>query len=222
MDHCIRTFLDEVSRLGHDEDIVVFITADHGELLGEHGKVGHTPDLYEEGLKIPLIILEPEVDGVRVKEPVSLLDVGPTILDYAGAEKPITFQGQSLIPLIYARGRYESRPIISVSRTGKRILRIAVRKGNYKLIIDVRTGERFLHDLARDPGESVNLAGVRSDVVERLEQELHELLAKLRRASEGAVRKEAVRVKAARIRERIRRVKHREARGRPEKGGHAR
>lgn len=205
VDRCVGGLVEGLRRLGHGEDTVVFLTADHGEMLGEHGKVGHRGDvgLYERLLRVPLIIHDKEAGGTRIREPVSLLDLGPTILDYASVEPPPTFQGQSLTPLIRGAGRYEVRPTVSFCRTGKRILRVAMRKGRYKIVLDLETGRRALYDLEEDPNEERDLSEEKGALAERLETELEELLARLEKESRGVLERERVRVRAARVRRKL-------------------
>jgi len=86
----------------HAPNTLVVILSDHGEEFGEHGQFTHD-QIYRELLHVPLIIREPgQTRGARVDEPVSLIDLAPTLLDLLGLPSPEQFQGQSLVPLIEA------------------------------------------------------------------------------------------------------------------------
>lgn len=83
-----------------DNTIIIF-TSDHGILHGEFG-LGGKSLLYEAAVKVPLIIYDPRIQkGQQRSELVGLVDLAPTILDYAGLEKSKTIQGKSIKPLLY-------------------------------------------------------------------------------------------------------------------------
>jgi arylsulfatase A-like enzyme len=87
---------------------LVIVVSDHGEEFFEHGNVGHRHGLYEEELRVPMILRLPGVlpEGASVRGPVSLTDVLPTILDVLGLEGAGTSGGTSFLPLI--RGTEEA------------------------------------------------------------------------------------------------------------------
>jgi arylsulfatase len=75
-DHHVGRVLDHLRNLGREEDTYVLVTADHGEALGEHGWIGHTIQLYEESIRIPLLLAGPGIaSAVHGPEPVQLDDV---------------------------------------------------------------------------------------------------------------------------------------------------
>ena len=88
-----------------DERTVIVLVSDHGEEFYEHGKFLHD-QLYEELLKVPLILRLPSGGKGRIEERVSLIDLAPTLLDVIGLEAPTHFQGSSLVPVLQgAEGR---------------------------------------------------------------------------------------------------------------------
>ncbi|MBI2840103.1 MAG: sulfatase [Acidobacteria bacterium] len=99
-DGCIRYVDDQVARLLHDltDDDAVILFADHGEELWDHGGYEHGHSLHDEVLRVPLIIRSPGIRRGRIEEPVSLLDVAPTILDLAGV-RAVAMPGISLVDL---------------------------------------------------------------------------------------------------------------------------
>ena len=80
---------------------MIVLTADHGEEFKDHGSMGHGRKLYEEVIHVPLIVARPSTDGnppaVRVAQPVSGIDLFPTIAGLAGVEPPPGLQGSSLL-----------------------------------------------------------------------------------------------------------------------------
>jgi arylsulfatase A-like enzyme len=133
---------------------VLIVSSDHGEAFGEHGTWNHTKTLYEELLRVPLIIRGPGVRARRIEQPVGLIDVGPTILDIFGVETPPGFMAQSLVPLLRGEDKPLDRPILAEGR-----LRRALYVGRFKIIEDSRRNVLEAYDLESDPGELNNLAG---------------------------------------------------------------
>lgn len=100
--------------MGLWQDSLIVLTSDHGQMFGEHGKWVHRNSLYEEVLRVPLIIRYPAVvpAGQLRDTPVSNMDILPTILDLAGVEVPAGLAGQSLRPLLLG-APFPARPIVA-------------------------------------------------------------------------------------------------------------
>jgi arylsulfatase A-like enzyme len=82
----LGVFLHRLETLGLSGRTFVLVVADHGESLGEHGEATHGIFLYDATLKVPWIMAGPGVPGGRVSKVAGrLIDVGPTVLDYAGS-----------------------------------------------------------------------------------------------------------------------------------------
>ena len=95
---------------------LIILTADHGEELGEHGGAGHVTRLYDTTLRVPLIFSWPGVlpEGVVVEDPVSHIDLLPTIFELLKIPDTETRSGRSLVPQLLARpGVVEPRPIVA-------------------------------------------------------------------------------------------------------------
>ncbi len=131
----------------------LIVMGDHGESFMEHGLTGHATTLYEENIRVPLLIHIPGVEPDEVTEPVSLIDLGPTILDAFGLATPSHFMGQSLVPLIHGEASFLTRPIVAETRLKQSM----VFRDGYKAIRDVRTGVLEVYDLFNDPAEQTNL-----------------------------------------------------------------
>jgi arylsulfatase A-like enzyme len=135
-----------------DPSTIVVVTADHGEALFEHGFLGHNTQLYEESIRIPLLIRAPGFAPRRVFDLVELIDLTPTLLELAGVGgEAAGLQGRSLVPAL--AGSPLSNPKLAFSRTLWAKPRYSVRGERFKLIWDSRTGASELYDLERDPGE---------------------------------------------------------------------
>jgi len=174
-DAAVETVDHEIARILatlDDEDIVV-VVADHGESLGDHGLFfAHDFTLYQELIHVPLIVRLPGTAPGRVRTPVSLLDVLPTLCRGAGLDCPTPLDGRPLAETPGAasqgprnlfsvsapmRDKYDRCPFLEVPGPEGRWS--TVRRGNYKLIrIPTRTGLRYeAYDLADDPSERHNL-----------------------------------------------------------------
>jgi len=141
-----------------DPSTVVVVTADHGEALFEHGFLGHNTQLYEESIRIPLLIRAPGFAPRRVSDLVELIDLTPTILELAGlarAPEASGFQGRSLVPALAGSSLPKGK--LAFSRTLWTKPRYSVRGERFKLIWDSRTGASELYDLESDPEERTTL-----------------------------------------------------------------
>jgi len=129
-----------------------FIYGDHGEAFGQHdGNYAHTLFLYEENIHVPLIIAAPgRLSGqTRLQNPVSLIDLTPTLLDFLGIRVPRAFQGSSLID-------HQARR--SLFYTDYSLPLVGLRDGPWKFIAQLGTKRTQLYDLAADPNEKTNLS----------------------------------------------------------------
>jgi hypothetical protein len=144
-----------LSETGLAERTVLVLTADHGESFGEHGNYFHGQNLYEEQLRVPLVIHVPGGSPRRVDDPVSLIDLGATVLDLMRQPTPSHFMGQSLVPYLQGRTPKLTRPIVAEGRLKQSM----VLPDGRKLIRDQREGTFEIYDLGADPKEAKNLYG---------------------------------------------------------------
>lgn len=157
LDAAVGDFLDEL-RAEQPRDTFTVVLSDHGEQFQEHGGMLHN-ELYDEVLHVPLMILPPPEEarawGVprRLAEPVSLMDLRPTLLSLAGLDAGGSAQGRDLLPWLERRAD-APRAVPMPLGAGEHGLLL----GDLKLL---RTGEGpwELYDLAADPGEQRDLAG---------------------------------------------------------------
>ncbi len=131
---------------------VVIISSDHGEEFLEHGGSDHGHTVYEELLRVPLIVKLPGLGAGQVNSPVDAIDLAPTVLDYLGFEIPASMQGRTLVPVI--RVGESERPSFAGPTPLKGSKKEAVYYRGRKFIYDYqyrRAGAWY--DLVRDPGE---------------------------------------------------------------------
>jgi arylsulfatase A-like enzyme len=158
LDAQIGRLMCSLEKLGYDSNTIILLLSDHGEEFLDHGRWGHwESNLYDEILRVPLIIRMPGSSGSQViQRQVRLLDLMPTILDLCGCPPPSDLMGVSLVPL-YTHGEYEVEVAISEMRRDP-WHRIAVRTEAFKYIWDSkRPDQPDLYDLRADPGEKQNV-----------------------------------------------------------------
>ncbi len=186
MDAALGEFLQALKARGRYENAIIIVTADHGELLGEHDQVGHGGRMMYEGLlHIPLVVKLPGADRPRavIGRQVQLVDIPPTVLRAIGAAVPQDMQGEDLQEVIRnSLAEEDINPEFTnpdfgnpqfVAKYGEaynRAIRV-IYDDSYKLITTSR-GERLLFDLARDPEENDNMAERDAARTARMEEEL--------------------------------------------------
>jgi arylsulfatase A-like enzyme len=194
VDEAFGRIMRKLQALGIWDDSLIIFTADHGEAFGEHGILGHQDCMYDEVLRIPLLIQYPDGEGGRrVSEPVESLDLFPTILELAGLP-PESGVGESLVPLFDGRRDRRRNRYLFHSRFHyeKAYHEIAVRDRWWKLLVTARdlgtngsderrapawdldaSSTQFeLYHPATDPEEANDLYEDHPEVVDRLRQVL--------------------------------------------------
>ena len=162
------------------ERTYVIITADHGMGLGDRNNLSqHGNSLYDDQVRVPLVIFGPDVEPQQIDEPVSLQDLFPTILAMAEMEPLEHVCGTSLMPVLTGDESYEARPVIVEifpDHANSRF-RVALVEGRYKLIVDTRKNKlRQLFDLQEDPEERKDLYDAEAELTKTLEKRLRDLL----------------------------------------------
>ncbi len=181
LDDGIGRLLARLEEAGHADDTLLVVTSDHGEEFLEHGGVLHGRTHFEEVLRVPLLLRGPGLPaGTRVSEPVSLLDVVPTTLGQLGLAVPEGLDGVDLAPLWAGEAppALRERTLFSEADRENREpdSQRSVRRGRFKLLFDRATREGALYDLARDPGETRDVAREHPDEARRLRAELDAFL----------------------------------------------
>lgn len=161
-DAALGTLFDQMRAMSLWDDSLVVIVSDHGEEFQDHGSVHHIRTLYDEVLRVPLLIKPAGGRAAqwrpRVPERVRTLDLAPTVLHMAGLRRPTEFRGESLVPLMQAPGT--DRDVFA--RTQRHASdKVAYITGSLKLIrpFGRSAGDDELYDLATDPGERHSRAG---------------------------------------------------------------
>lgn len=173
VDHYLGIFFTYLKKLGVFDSLNIIISSDHGQALFDHNQLSHGVSLYDELLKVPLIMkLEnSSKKEIRRSELVEWIDIAPTILDLFNVSKPKQFSGVSLLPLIKDDQDYKHKNfIISAIYHGKGKMFSAYSKSNeifyplisyrdlnWKLIFDEFSKKIELYNLNTDKQELNNL-----------------------------------------------------------------
>ncbi|MFA6563086.1 MAG: sulfatase-like hydrolase/transferase [Verrucomicrobiia bacterium] len=157
IDDQVGRILKKLDELGLAEKTLVIFTTDHGDMVGAHGCIGKSiAGFYDDLVRIPFLMRLPGVikPGTVVRQPVSQIDVMPTILDYIGQSIPERLHGQSLRPLIEGRDVPWRDYAFCQRADHQRMIRI----DHYKYVFGPKPKMVALYDLQADPDENKNLA----------------------------------------------------------------
>lgn len=177
-DQALGSFFDGLEARGLTDDTIVIVISDHGEEFREHGMRYHTGQLYDESVRIPLIMRFPGFAPARISGVIGESDVGPTLLSLMNLPVPEEFRG------IAVEERERFIPYWAGRRLGEtpnrgvylETLRWQNRRGlvrdNWKLIHDLKSKEWLLYDLKEDPGEKVNLYKSKKNIRKSMKKEL--------------------------------------------------
>ncbi len=174
IDEQVGLLIDALERRGLWERTIVVLVSDHGEGLGEHPRLPehHGRVLYNPLVHVPLAIRLPGQPGRRVDDPVSVLDITPTLLQLVGAPVPAGVHGHSLLPYLLpgapATLRSLTRPLVLNESD-----QYGVIVWPYKLLVRPADNLTELYDLSEDFGERDNLAATTPHRVGELMQHYH-------------------------------------------------
>ncbi len=191
VDNLVAEILKYLEENNLQQKTIIILTADHGEALFEHGYIGHNTQLYEESIRIPLMVRGPDWSPRRSSQVVELLDLTPTVLDLFGlGDHPArqAMEGRSLIPLLDGE---TLEPRLAFSRTVWNKPRYSVRGPRHKLIWDSRIDRSELYDLDVDPEEKVNLVDDKTLLYGYLQQQLLQWIREQERLRVGSPTPEA-------------------------------
>jgi arylsulfatase A-like enzyme len=157
-----------------DDDALVVVTSDHGEEFLDHGGFGHGDTLFEEAVRVPLIVRLPgQAHAGRVVDaPVSLIDIAPSVLTSVGVPPAAGIQGRSLVPALEGAALPDLSVFASLDRmSGERSRSIRLGRWKYVWAVSDPRSHR-LFDLGDDPLERRNLIRSRPRVAEGLARNL--------------------------------------------------
>jgi choline-sulfatase len=170
VDEEIGRLLDGLSGLGLDENTLVVLTADHGEEFLDHGDWEHGHTLYDELVRVPLLLRQKgRVVPRRIEAAVGHIDLAPTLLAWCGLGGCSSFQGRDLGAALSA-GALPEAPLLAYGNFWGPPL-ASLREGEYQLIL-APGKPRELYRWTSDPKEMQNLAGEKAALADELQAKL--------------------------------------------------
>ncbi len=184
VDDSIGKFLDHLKKLGLYDESLIVLTSDHGEEFWEHGGYEHGHSLFNEVIRVPLIIKLPEsitsraIDdnerptistaaGGKIEETVTTQSIMPTILDISGIEYDVDYLSSgSLRPFLKNQDSHIQEPVISAGLLYFEDQESVTFNGS-KYIRFAETNREILYDLIRDPGERISVLNSSPQKAER-------------------------------------------------------
>jgi arylsulfatase A-like enzyme/Flp pilus assembly protein TadD len=182
-DACIGRVIEKLKQLGLYESTLLIITADHGEMLAEHGEPEHSYYIYQSAVRVPLLIKTPGTDpSRRISQPVGLIDLVPTICGLLDIEPPSEAEGVDLTPCLEGVSLPDDLRMLyceslTPTKYGANSL-LGLVGGRWKFI---QTTRPELYDLVADSAERINLASRSPGRVDSLAAVLQRRLAPARR-----------------------------------------
>jgi arylsulfatase A-like enzyme len=158
LDDRLGELFDELERRNVLRNTIIIVSSDHGEEFMEHGKLGHTTNVWMTLLRVPLLLVYPDrVPARHVATPITLADVPATLVDLAGLSYPDSrrFPGVSLSRYWSAGARPGQQTILSEANPGRNKKSLLAWPHH---LIQNRDGSVELYDLEADPGERHDLA----------------------------------------------------------------
>ena len=143
---------DAIDAMNLGQDTVIVVTGDHGEAFGEHGQTAHNWTVYDEEMRVPLIIVNSQLfpHERHIARLGRQIDIAPTVLSLLGYEEPSSWQGDNL---------FAASPVDHVylfSRYGDYTFGLA--DSHFKYVYDLTRGRNELYDLTADPDELRDLS----------------------------------------------------------------
>jgi len=171
VDASIGRLLDAVSEGGFDDETAVVLAGDHGEEFQEHGHLAHYPKLYDELIRVPLIVDVPGASNRRVGGQVGLDSIPPTVADLVGVDPPDAWLGESLTQSVFEGDPPADEPVVSVTVRGEEVtaqpiprsladgdLLVSVRDDEWTYIENTETGATELYARSADPTQQEDLS----------------------------------------------------------------
>ncbi len=195
----LKPVVEKLRAIGLYDDSMVIFTSDHGEEFFEHGAWDHGVHLYDESIRVPLVIKFPKsrFQGKRVESVVRGVDIMPTVLEEMEIETDhLNLDGQSLLPLLDGQAKdrlfLADTLLLGLEGTGDQShddqpFRIAANEGRNKIILNRELSPEEkdyftppapvkpaaeLYDLDTDPGEKTDLSSRKAELANRLAREL--------------------------------------------------
>jgi len=169
IDASVGRLLSTLSATGVDDETAVVLAGDHGEEFQDHGHLAHYPKLYDELVRVPLIVDVPGAPARRIEGQVGLDALPPTVTDLLGVDPHPDWWGDSLVPSVLDGAAPDDEPVVSVTVRGEEVtaqpiprtlsdgdLLVSVRDRDWTYIENVDGGDVELYHRPSDPGQQTD------------------------------------------------------------------
>ena len=183
-DAAIGRIMAALEKTGERADTIIIVTSDHGEEFAEHGRRFHGKQLFEESIRVPLVVSIPGAPAHRVAESVSLLDIPETVGHLTGLKAGADYGNISLAAVLAGRTLSPDRSLFCECIRNPADIRrrqVTLIRGDGKAIVTAGRDRDRLYDLGEDPEEKINVSG---DPPAAIARHLGELRAEMRRQEE--------------------------------------
>jgi len=183
VDDQIGRLVDGLKQLGIYDRTTLVVTSDHGEEFWDHGEFEHGHSLYDELVRVPLIIKLPSdllLTGRTIDHQVRNLDIMPTVFELGDVDQPASFRGVSLLPMLRGEPSEELPAFSEATLYGRDML--SWRRSGYKLIYEMDSEDENpieLYDIATDPEERHDLVASQPEQAYRMHAELQRFVEEL-------------------------------------------
>ncbi len=162
MDERIGRFLSQYRSLNISRNTIIVFSSNHGDEFYEHGRIDHGMTLFDEVLRVPLIVSVPGMkQSIRIAQQVRNMDILPTLLELVGIRYPgrdPSLYGESLIPAM--RGNAMHLDLYPETSYRYATFQMGVRSWDgWKFIYNPESEGEYLFNLSRDPDEQSDVAG---------------------------------------------------------------
>ncbi len=159
VDDQVQRILDKLERLGLMENTIIILLADHGEEFWEHEGLEHGHSMYNELLRVPLILYCPQsgVNNKKVEQVIRLIDIYPTLMEILGLRTDVKLMGSDISQILFS----EQEKNLNLVAFSEGLLygneQKALQTAYFKLIKRMETNTYEFYDLRKDPKEKLNI-----------------------------------------------------------------
>lgn len=159
IDQEVGKILDKLGEKGELENTIIIFTSDHGEYLGDYGLLKKGPFMYDNLIKVPLMISGKGIESGKSDEIVENIDILPTVLEMIGKKVPYGIQGVSLKNILENKEqeKHKKGAIITYDAHDRGIFVKTYRTKEYKLTIFLNEEYGEMYDMVKDPMETKNV-----------------------------------------------------------------
>jgi arylsulfatase A-like enzyme len=173
----LRALFADIESLGLLENSIIIFTSDHGEEFFEHGKLLHGYTLYQEQLRVPLIILGKGIPKRRIRSTVSSLDILPSLLSLLNIKENTRFQGRDITPILDKKAINASPLFAEASLNAVFTIKFkSVILDDWKYINDLLNNSEELYNLKENPAENNNLASKNPDQLTKMRDMMNKFI----------------------------------------------